>query len=74
MTERHYVIRRSGSGWVYCVGDYHSSLFGTVVLAAEVARAAATRAHQRGDHTSVEVDLGIERRVVWRKAPAGARA
>lgn len=70
MTERHYVIRRSGNGWVYALGDYRSSLFGTPGLAAEIARAAATRAHQRGDHTTVEVDLGAERCVLWRKAPA----
>ncbi len=72
MTERHYVIRRAGNGWVYSVGEYCSSLFGSAVLAAEVARTAAARAHQRGDLTSVEVDLGVERRVLWRKAPPGA--
>jgi hypothetical protein len=74
MTERHYVVSRSGTGWVYTHGTYRSSLFGSVGMAAEIARTAATRAHREGDDTRVMVDTGEGPRTLWRKVPVAAQA
>lgn len=66
MTERHYMIMRQGPGWVFTIGGYRSSLFGTPQMAADVARAAARRAHRKGDDTRVVVTGADGVRTIWR--------
>jgi hypothetical protein len=72
MAERHYVVSRFGSGWVFTNGSYRSSLFGTPGMAAEIARTAASRAHRAGDDTRVLIDAGEGVRTVWRRSDGQA--
>jgi hypothetical protein len=68
MAERHYVIERQGAGWVFTIGEFRSSLFGTPGMAADVARTAAKRAHRDGDDTRILFSGEEGRRTIWRHA------
>lgn len=70
MTHRQYLVTRDGAGWIFTVGGYRSSLFGTAAMAADIALTAARKAHRSGDDTRVLMDRGDGEKILWRSGEA----